>query len=118
FYRNCGGLFLVVEGEERIWGYMVTCIRGDAAELVSVAVDRRARRTGAASTLMASVLRRLRLRKGIRFVLMVRTSNRRARKFYEKYGFAKQRIVRGYYERGADGVRMVKWLNGHHSKGE
>jgi ribosomal protein S18 acetylase RimI-like enzyme len=59
---------------------------------------------------MDSTLRRLR-RRGIgRFHLMVKVTNRTAIRFYEGYGFHKSRIVRGYYEDGADGWRMVKVL--------
>jgi ribosomal protein S18 acetylase RimI-like enzyme len=41
---------------------------------------------------------------------MVRVTNVAARRFYEKYGFQKGRIVRGYYEDGTDGVAMRKLL--------
>jgi ribosomal-protein-alanine N-acetyltransferase len=110
FFHKCGDLFLVVERADTLWGYIVTCIRGDGAELVSIAVHPDARRGGAASKLLASTLRRLRLR-GIRRVrLMVRVNNRRARAFYEKFGFEKIRIVPGYYSDTADGLLMSKQL--------
>jgi len=114
FFHNCGDLFLVAENGPDICGYMVTCIRGrdaDArAELVSVAIHPRHRRLGAASALMDSTLRRLRLRGVVRLALMVRTTNQKALSFYEKYGFHKIRIVRGYYEHEADGLLMAKNL--------
>ena len=37
-------------------------------------------------------------------------TNTAARAFYEKYGFRKLRIVRGYYEDGEDGMLMSKDL--------
>ncbi len=109
-FHNCGDLFLAVEGDHTVWGYMATCIRGEQAELVSVAVDPAARRHGAASLLMDSTLRRLRLRGIVRIRLMVKVSNRKARAFYEKYGFEKVRIVAKYYEDGSDGLLMAKKL--------
>ena len=110
-FHKCGDLFLVAESGRNIWGYMVTCTRGGRAEVVSIAVDPPARRTGAATDLMASTLRRLR-RRGIQRVgLMVRTGNRRAVAFYERHGFTKVRIVRKYYGDRSDGWFMAKDLN-------
>ena len=110
FFRTCGELFLVAEHDREVQGYMVPCIRGEQAELVSVAVDRAARRMGAAAALMESTLRRLRRRGIARIGLMVRTTNDQARAFYERYGFEKVRRVPRYYEDGADGWRMAKGL--------
>src|ERR1035441_221008 len=110
FFRQCGELFLVVERDSKVLGYMVTCIRGQQAELVSVAVDPAARGRGAASALMESTLRRLRRRGIARIGLMVRVTNDKARAFYERYGFKKVRKAPRYYEDGADGWRMAKNL--------
>jgi ribosomal-protein-alanine N-acetyltransferase len=112
FLHKCGDLFLVVERGRKVCGYMVTCVRGEGAsgraELVSVAVNPAARGKGAASLLMDSTLRRLRLRGIGRFGLMVKVTNSEARAFYEKYGFRKVRTVRGYYEDGSDGWLMTR----------
>ena len=110
FFRTCGELFLVAEQGRKVQGYMVTCIRGQQAELVSVAVDPAARGRGVASALMESTLRRLRRRGIARIGLMVRVTNDKARAFYERYGFKKARKAPRYYEDGADGWRMAKNL--------
>jgi ribosomal-protein-alanine acetyltransferase len=110
FFRTCGDLFLVTEGDRKVRGYMVTCVRGERAELVSVAVDPAARGRGAASALMESTLRRLRRRGVTRIGLMVKATNDDARAFYEKYGFEKVRKSPRYYEDGVDGWRMAKKL--------
>jgi [ribosomal protein S18]-alanine N-acetyltransferase len=109
-YRNrCGELFLVAERRQRVWGYLIACRRGEAgAELVSVAVDPAARRSGAASALLESLFRRLRRRGVVRLNLMVRGTNRPAQAFYEKYGFRRRRKVPGYYEDGGDGIAMSR----------
>jgi len=109
-FHTCGELFLVGERRLRVCGYIVTCIRGDRAELVSIAVDPAARGKGAGSALLASTLHRLKRRSVRRFGLMVRLSNTTARAFYETYGFRKARTVRGYYEDGEDGLLMSKDL--------
>jgi [ribosomal protein S18]-alanine N-acetyltransferase len=110
FFHKCGELFLVAEDQRNVCGYIVTCIRGGGAELVSVAVDPPARGTGAASAMLESTLRRLGRRGVGRIRLMVRVTNAPARAFYEKYGFRNVRTVRKYYEHGEDGILMTKKL--------
>ena len=64
YLRRCGELFLVVEHRGKVCGYIVSCLRGmslpSRAELISVAVDPARRKSGAASALLESTLRRLR----------------------------------------------------------
>jgi len=110
YIRECGGLFLVVRRGPRICGYMVTCVRESRAELVSIAVLPEVRGQGAASAMLESTLRRLRRRKVARLLLMVRVRNRAARRFYEKFGFERLRIVKGYYQGGGDGLLMSREL--------
>ena len=110
FFHKWGDLFLVAERRSGVCGYIVTCIRGDRAELVSIAVDPAARGRGAASALLAATLRRLRRRPVSRFGLMVRLSNLPARTFYEKKGFRPIRRVPRYYEDGEDGLLMTRHL--------
>jgi ribosomal-protein-alanine N-acetyltransferase len=110
YLRKCGDLFLVALRGSRICGYMITRTRADGtgAEVISLAVDPNSRGQGAASSLMASTLRRLRRRKIPRASLMVKVTNQTARRFYEKWGFRKTRRIPGYYEDGRDGIRMVR----------
>ena len=112
--HTCGDLFLLAAAGRNICGYMITCMRGrgvrGGAELVSLAVDPAYRGRGAASSLMRSTLRRLRLRKAARFSLIVKVTNEAARRFYETHGFRKIRKVPRYYEDGQDGVLMSKAL--------
>jgi [ribosomal protein S18]-alanine N-acetyltransferase len=109
-FHKCGDLFLAAEWGGVVRGYCVTCIRGERAEIVSIAVEPRFRGHGIATALMDSTLRRLRRRPATRIGLMVKVGNRPARRFYEKYGFEKVRLVRKYYENGSDGILMSKPL--------
>lgn len=110
YLARCEGLFLLAERRGGVCAYMITCIRGGVlrskAELVSIAVEPAARQRGAASTLLESTLRRLRRRGVARLHLVVRADNRAAQAFYQKYGFRRVRVVRGYYEDGSDGIAM------------
>src|ERR1035437_5471738 len=108
FLHTCGDLSLAVERSGKIRGYLIASRQGRRAEVVSVAVDPACRGQGAASALMESALRRLRLRRVARLVLMVKTTNHAARAFYEKYAFRKVRRVRRYYEDGSDGWLMAR----------
>jgi [ribosomal protein S18]-alanine N-acetyltransferase len=108
YRRTCGALFLVAERRGKICGYLLSCLRGAAAELISVAVAPEDRGKGAGSALLDSVLRRLRRRGAVRLHLMVRVRNRAARSLYEKYGFRRVRRVPAYYEDGADGIAMSR----------
>jgi ribosomal-protein-alanine N-acetyltransferase len=122
FYHKCGELFLVAVKGRFVCGYLVACIGAKSlsrrAELVSIAVDPLFRGKGVAKKLMASAFRRLRRRGVHRFHLMVRVSNEIAIHFYETYGFQKTRLVRHYYEDGADGWRMAKSWNGQSWNGQ
>ncbi len=111
FSTNAGICSWWPSAGRKVCGYMVTCIRGERAELVSVAVDPAERGRGAASALLESTLRRLRRRGAARLGLMVRQTNAPARAFYEKFDFRRVRIVRKYYEDGEDGLLMTKDLS-------
>src|ERR1700678_2081184 len=92
YQRKCGKLFLLAERERTIDGYSIACMcvrKGNlAASLESIAVAPRARGKGAASSLLKSTVRRLKLQGVGRITLMVRRSNSIALRLYERHGFA------------------------------
>jgi ribosomal-protein-alanine N-acetyltransferase len=114
YTRKCGGLFLVAERGTKVCAYSITAISpgrlGNRAELVSVAVHPAFLGKGAASALLDSTIRRLRRREVTRLGLMVKVTNQRACRFYEKYGFRKLRRVLRYYEDGSDALSLAKDL--------
>lgn len=110
YFRRCGDLFLVAVRARRICGYVIACIRGERAEVVSLAVETAARGKGAAPALLAATVRRVRRRGANRLGLTVKVTNVRALSFYEKSGFRKIRRAPRYYEDGADGWIMTKRL--------
>jgi ribosomal-protein-alanine N-acetyltransferase len=113
-FGRCGHLFLVAAAASGIRAYMVTstALRRATlcAELVSIAVGPAWRGQGMASSLMRSTLRRLRLRRVRQFTLAVRVSNRQAQALYAKFGFARLRQLRRYYEDGEDALVLRKLL--------
>jgi [ribosomal protein S18]-alanine N-acetyltransferase len=108
FFRTSPELFLVAARGRRVCGYIVACVRGARAELVSVAVDPAARGRGAASALIASTLRRLRRRPVARVALVVKVTNLPAIALYRRFGFEMVRRAPRYYEDGVDGWLMAK----------
>ena len=112
YLRKCGDLFVGAWKGRSLCGYMLTRKSAESprAELISVAVDPAYRGQGVGDALMKSTLRRLAHRHTLRLSLMVKVTNIEARRFYEKYGFTKVRVVRRYYEDGQDGISMVRNL--------
>jgi len=122
YERKCGDLFLLAEGSRTVDGYSIACVSGKrsslvkrgtlvkssdlAASLESIAVDPRARGKGAASLLLKSTIRRLKLQGVGRIILMVRRSNAVALQFYQRRGFTAVRRAPGYYENGEEGLVM------------
>src|SRR5690242_12009793 len=98
-YRDCGELFLIAKCGRRIAGYMVTCVRGGTAEVVSIAVDPPFRRARVGSALMRYTLRELRRARATRVDLAVRVTSG-AISFYRRFGFAEVRRLKKYYEDG------------------
>lgn len=114
YHRRCGELFLLAEADRIVAGYSIACMfarKGDLlASLESIAVAPHVRGKGAASSLLKSTIRRLKLRGVARITLMVRCSNAVAMQFYERRGFIALRRAPAYYEDGEDGLLMRKDL--------
>ncbi|MCS6954067.1 MAG: ribosomal protein S18-alanine N-acetyltransferase [Bryobacterales bacterium] len=110
--RAPSGLLLVAERGRSIAGYVAALLRGLRAEIVSIAVARRQRRSGIGTALLRRALRELE-RRGVRSVeLMVRVDNSAAIRFYQRLGFRRLGRVPGYYEDGSDGLRMRSFFGG------
>ncbi len=113
YARVCGGLFLLAGNSDGPVAYSLACVsrqRPHLANLISIAVHPQARGNGAASLLLTSTIRRLKLRGIERLTLMVRQSNAPALSFYRRHGFTGLRRAPGYYEDGEDGLLMRRTL--------
>jgi ribosomal-protein-alanine N-acetyltransferase len=113
YARQTRGLFLLAETPRGAVAYSLAAISRSStglATLVSIAVLPEARRRGAASLLLRSTMRRLKLRGIARLTLVVRQTNLPARRFYERHGFALLRRAPAYYGPGRDGLLMRRDL--------
>lgn len=104
YFRAAPELFLVARLGRRIAGYSIARMNWRGAELESIAVDPRYRRSGVAQALLNAAIERLEGAKVLR--LMVETANQPALRFYQRFGFTRVRKVAGYYGKGRDAWRM------------
>ncbi len=108
-----GPLALVSELAGEVAGFLMGREVADEAEIFTLAVTPRYRRQGHGSVLISAAMRGLRSR-GVRSVFLeVRESNAPAIAFYEKHGFAKMGVRKGYYRDPDEAaVTMVRKLTG------
>ncbi|MGC9170384.1 MAG: ribosomal protein S18-alanine N-acetyltransferase [Thermoproteus sp.] len=97
--------YIYIENNKVI-GYIITCIEGPAAHIISIAVRRESRRRGIGSTLLCTALKLLKTNTVKKIYLEVRISNKEAIDLYRKAGFQIVETLKNYYSDGEDGYRM------------
>lgn len=91
-------IFLVAEQQGQIVGYIGMYFSMDEGEITNVAVSQVQRNRGVGGCLLDELLR-IAGQKGIaKIVLEVRTSNDSAIRLYERKGFQKVGVRKGFYE--------------------
>ena len=105
-FRECSDLFLVAEKDDRVIGYMVSCVLPRKAHVISIAVMNSGRRLGVGRRLVEFTFQQLDSR-DVRIVeLEVRKSNTVGISFWHELGFTTIDTVPGYYHDGEDALRM------------
>lgn len=113
FSEANGSLMLVIETEGHLSGFLAGRQVADQAEVLNLAVQKKQRRTGQASALLQAALEQFKLRGAKSVYLEVRESNTVAIAFYEKHGFARTGLRKGYYRNPDEAaVTMTKKLTG------
>ena len=107
-------LIVAVDEEARLLGYALILMRQNTsvARLYSIAVEAEARGRGVGSQLLGGSEAIAKELECDRLSLEVRADNAKAISLYQRYGFMQEDELPGYYEDGADGVRLVRLL--HH----
>lgn len=102
-------LVLVCEQGERFLGHAVVLfrVRATVARLYSIAIIPEARGCGAGRALLAELVRIVRDRGLLSVSLEVRKRDEAVRLFYERFGFLFKADLPGYYDDGAEAVRLV-----------
>ena len=92
-----GSIYLVVEQEGKILGYVGAWTYAAEAHILTIAVHEDVRRKGLVVLLMLAILREAAARGCVQAVLEYRCSNAAAGALYSKLGFRPYAIRRGYY---------------------
>jgi ribosomal-protein-alanine N-acetyltransferase len=113
FASEGGSLALVIQTRREIRGFLLGRVAADQAELLNLAITTKQRRKGAGTALLAKALEEWRSRGAKSAYLEVRESNTGAIAFYERHGFAKTGLRRGYYRHPDEpAVTMERKLTG------
>ena len=100
------GISVVAEQQGRVAGYLCLSVLLDEAEILDVAVDPALQRSGIGTALLDWACTTVR-QHGTRLLrLEVRASSAPAIALYERFGFVRCGLRRGYYENGIDAVLM------------
>jgi ribosomal-protein-alanine N-acetyltransferase len=99
----------VAEDGDRILGFAAAQVVEDICELESIVVDVAVRRTGLGAALLASLETWARQNSAVRVEVEVRDQNLSAIGFYERIGFRRDGVRRGYY-RNPDGDAVLMSL--------
>ena len=87
----------VARDEGWLAGFVAARIIVDVCELESILVDAAVRKTGVGKALLTTLVRWARENNGVRVELEVRAGNNGAICFYERVGFRREGVRRGYY---------------------
>ncbi len=102
------------EGERELAGFVMTRQAADECEILTIVANKKKRRTGVASALLAHALELSRLREVSRMFLEVASGNKPAIALYKKHGFEEVGRRSSYYQQGRsqpeDALIMAKPL--------
>ena len=104
--------FLVAEHEGYVIGYVIFWIKYEnQGHIISIAVDKNYRRTGAGTQLLVKAISILSLLRIDSIYLEVNENNSGAVEFYKTFNFKIDRVVPGYYEDGDGAIIMYLPIN-------
>lgn len=113
-YQNPFSHYYVLIDNETIIGYIGFWITFEIAQLTNIAVRKVYQGKGYGQKLLDVCFQKVNKAKCDNITLEVRVSNLKAIKFYEKNGFIKVNIRKGYYQDNhEDAYLMIKPLGGY-----
>jgi [ribosomal protein S18]-alanine N-acetyltransferase len=108
YLRLPGGDCVIAEASGDVAGFLVTAHERAVGSIVTIDVLPGYRRQGVATLLLEESERRL-AAAGVRLIeLETATDNTPAIAFWQKHGYQKRNIQKGYYPDGRDAYSMVK----------
>jgi ribosomal-protein-alanine N-acetyltransferase len=111
FYESCPEGFLVALTNETIIGFLIGIKTApDTARILMLAVKDTYRKKGIGSSLLTHFIKEMKQQNVTRAELEVRTSNKRALRFYQSRGFLLQETLQRFYQNGENAYSMHKEL--------
>ena len=108
-YLNATGAeCFVAESAEGIAGFCITAHKKEKAYIVTIDVLETFRKRGVGSTLLSKAERQLKAQSVRAIALDTAIDNFSAISFWQKHGYRKIGVRRGYYPNGRDAFAMVK----------
>ena len=108
--------YFILEEDDKVIGYGGLWFMFENCDLVNIAIDREYQGKGYGEKLLKLLIKEAILNECEFMHLEVRKGNDKAFNLYEKLGFIKTRVRKGYYEDGEDAIDMVKGLIGLNEK--
>jgi len=102
----------VIECEKKIAGAAIMLWRKNSSigRLYSIVIDPKWHGKGLGSALLEECELAAEKHKCTRIMLEVRADNVRGIALYEKFGYLRAGIIKGYYFDGMNALKMIKWL--------
>lgn len=111
FYESFPEGFLVALNQEMIIGFLIGIkTTPNIGRILMLAVKDSYRKQGIGSALLTHFINEMKQQNVTSVELEVRTSNKRALRFYEARGFLLQEMLRGFYQNGENAYSMRKEL--------
>jgi ribosomal-protein-alanine N-acetyltransferase len=111
FYESYPEGFLVALDDDTIIGFLIGIKNTpNTARILMLAVKDAYRKKGIGSSLLSQFLKEVKHQNITRVELEVRTSNKRALKFYQDQGFLLQGTLQQFYQNGENAYSMRKEL--------
>lgn len=99
---------VVYKNEDKIYGYLIFMVAADEGEILRIAVEKDSRRQGIGNRLLSFAENEMAELGCKNIFLEVRASNTDAISVYEKYGFEKSGIRKGYYKDNNEDAILYK----------
>ena len=111
FYETYPRGFIVAEKDHKIIAFIIGVqMKPEKGKILMLSVPEKYRRQGIGSKLLAEYLEKISKEKVKTVGLEVRIDNKKAIKFYQKYGFKIKVKLKEFYQNGEDAYTMVKEL--------
>jgi ribosomal-protein-alanine N-acetyltransferase len=110
FYYLMRHAHFIVASNDEVRGFAVGYVSGRTGAIYTLDVHPEWRRKGIGSMLLEEMEQRLRSAGAIRLRLEASVDNSVARAMYRKAGYREGELIKSYYGRGKDAIRMWKDL--------